>query len=68
MSERAELTKMLNLTGSIYVAHTPDFEVFKGANERLLQFATASGYRRELVATIPDSFGRNVYEVYRYVK
>jgi hypothetical protein len=66
--DRAELTKMLGIPDTLYVAHTPEYEVFKGANEKLLQFATASGYRRENLATIPDSFGRNVYEVYRYVK
>jgi 4-amino-4-deoxy-L-arabinose transferase-like glycosyltransferase len=67
-SDRAEIAKMLALPDSLYIAHTPEFEIFKGANERMLQFAAASGYRRELVAAIPDSFGRNVYEVYRFLK
>jgi 4-amino-4-deoxy-L-arabinose transferase-like glycosyltransferase len=66
--DREIATRMLAIPDCVYVAHTPEFEVFKGPNERLLQFATAAGYRREHLATIPDSFGRKVYEVYRYVK
>ena len=39
-----------------------------GTSAKLTQFAAASGYRREVLAAIPDSYGRNVYEVYRFVK
>jgi 4-amino-4-deoxy-L-arabinose transferase-like glycosyltransferase len=53
---------------SVFIAHTKDFEFFPGNLEKLTQLAAESGYRRETLATIPDSFGRTVYEVYRFVK
>lgn len=66
--DRATVERMLAIPGAIWVAHTPDYEIVKGGNEKLLQFAAAAGYRRENVATIPDHYGRNVYELYRLVK
>jgi hypothetical protein len=66
--DRKIVAQMLVIPGTVWVAHTPEFEIIKGGNEKLLQFATAAGYRRETVAVIPDNFGRNVYEVYRLVK
>ena len=53
---------------AIWVAHRPEFQIFQGADENLLDFATRSGFRREPIAVIPDNYGRNVYDVYRFVK
>jgi hypothetical protein len=66
--DRRIVEQMLGIKDAVWVAHTRDFEIIKGGNEKMLQFAAASGYRRETLAVIPDSFGRNVYEVYRLVK
>ena len=37
--------QMLAIPGAVWVAHTPDFEIQKGGNEKLLQFAAAESYR-----------------------
>jgi len=66
--DRAVVAQMLAIPDAVWVAHTPEFEIFQGANEKMLQVAAASGYRREMVTVIPDNFGRNVYEVYKMVK
>jgi hypothetical protein len=66
--DRAYLTAIVGAPTSLFLAHTPDFEFFQGNAQKLTQFAASIGYRRETVATIPDSFGRSVFEVYRFVK
>jgi hypothetical protein len=66
--DREIVARMLGIRDALYVAHTPQFEIIKGGNEKLSAYAAATGYRRETVAVIPDSHGRNVYEVYRFVK
>lgn len=66
--DRRLLHQMLSIEDGLYVAHTPAFEIIPGNNDKLIQYAAAYGYRREVLATIPDSHGRNVYEVYKLVK
>jgi hypothetical protein len=66
--DRALVQQMLSNPGNLYVAHTPAFEFFPGNAQKLTQFATASGYRRETLAAIGDSRGRAVYEVYKFTK
>jgi hypothetical protein len=66
--DREVLGRMLSHPEFIWVAHTPPYQVFQGANEKLLEFAAASGYRKEPITSIGDSYGRTVYELYRLVK
>src|SRR5262249_42650652 len=63
---RETLVKALAAPDHVFLAHTKDFEFFAGNNERLVNFAAAAGFRREMLATVDDSFGRPVYEVYRF--
>jgi hypothetical protein len=53
--------------GDWFIAHTKDFEFFPGTNQRLVRYASEAGYERAILATIPDSYGRPVYEVYHFV-
>jgi hypothetical protein len=64
--DREAVLRMLNDPGATFVAHTKEFENFPGTNERLLKFADAAGYRRDMLVVIPDSFGRPAIEVYRF--
>ena len=41
-------------------------EIFQGNNAKLLQLATAQGWRRDDMTVISDSFGRPTFEVYRF--
>ena len=36
-------------------------------NDKLVKYAAAAGYRREVQAVIADNYGRLVYEVYHFV-
>jgi Dolichyl-phosphate-mannose-protein mannosyltransferase len=64
-ADREALLHMVAEPDAIFVAHTKDFENFQGTNDRLLKFAAAEGYRRDMVSVISDSFGRPAFEVYR---
>jgi hypothetical protein len=64
-ADRETALHMVSDPGAVFIAHTKDFENFQGTNERLLKFAAAEGYRRDMLAVISDSFGRPAFEVYR---
>jgi hypothetical protein len=64
--DREPVLRMLGDPGAVFIAHTRDFENFQGANGRLVKFAAAEGFRRDMLAVIPDSFGRPAFEVYRF--
>jgi hypothetical protein len=64
--DRAYLIACLADAGSVFIGHTKDYEFFPGANPALARFAEQAGYVRQTVAVIPDSYGRPVYEIYRF--
>jgi hypothetical protein len=64
--DKQGVLKAIAAPDSLFLAHTKDWEFFAGNDEKLVNFAAAAGYRRELLATITDSWGRPVYEVYRF--
>ena len=65
-ADREFLAKAISGPGNIFINHTKDFEFFSGVNDKLVKYAADAGYRREVIAVIPDSNGRPVYEVYRF--
>jgi 4-amino-4-deoxy-L-arabinose transferase-like glycosyltransferase len=66
--ERATVLREVADPDGVFIAHTKDYENFKGVNEKLLKFAGENGYAREMLRVIPDSYGRPAYEVYRLVR
>lgn len=64
---RDALRKAISAPDDYFIAHTKDFEFFQGTNDRLVRYAADAGYQRAILATIPDSYGRPVYEVYHFV-
>jgi len=64
--DRESLQRMIGDSGHVFINHTRDFEFFEGVNAKLIKYAADQGFRREIMAVIPDSFGRDVYEVYRF--
>jgi 4-amino-4-deoxy-L-arabinose transferase-like glycosyltransferase len=64
--DRETLAKMISSPANLFINHTKDFEFFAGVNDKLLKFASAAGYRREIVTVIADRNGRPVYEVYHF--
>jgi Dolichyl-phosphate-mannose-protein mannosyltransferase len=67
-ADRRAIEWMLAQPDAVFVAHTPEAESFTGANERLIQAAAEMGYRRDRLSSIPDGFGRNIFEVYRLAR
>ena len=66
-TDRQYLARTISEPNQIFINHTKDFEFFPGVNDKLVKYAAAAGYRREVMAVIPDSYGRPAYEVYRFV-
>jgi 4-amino-4-deoxy-L-arabinose transferase-like glycosyltransferase len=66
-TDRQYLARTISEPGHVFINHTKDFEFFPGVNDKLVKYAADAGYRRQVMALIPDSFGRPVYEVYRFV-
>jgi 4-amino-4-deoxy-L-arabinose transferase-like glycosyltransferase len=65
-ADRAYLAKMISEPSHVFINHTKDFEFFQDVNAKLVKYAAAEGYRRELDAVIEDSNQRPVYEVYHF--
>jgi 4-amino-4-deoxy-L-arabinose transferase-like glycosyltransferase len=66
-AEREFLANAISEPDHLFINHTKDFEFFEGVNDQFVKYAANAGYRREVIAVIPDSHGRPVYEVYRFV-
>jgi len=64
----ADMQWALSDPSNIFVAHAKDAESFVGVNEKLIDAAEKLGYRRTLLAAIPDGYGRTVFEVYRLTR
>jgi len=66
--DQAILERMISNPDNLFIGHTPPFEFVPGYPRKLKAFAAARGYRCEIVSEIADSYGRHVFEVYRYTK
>ncbi len=64
--DRAPVERMVAAPGAVFIAHTKDFENFAEVNNKLVKFAAGIGYQREMMAVIPDTYGRPAFEVYRF--
>lgn len=58
----------LALAGSIFVSHTDGNEEFPGVNFHMREIAEKSGFRREMLAVIPDRNGREMFVIDRFVR
>jgi hypothetical protein len=50
----------------VFVRYTPGNEFIAGVPEALDGFAAARGARHFVLATVPDSNGRPIFEIFRY--
>jgi 4-amino-4-deoxy-L-arabinose transferase-like glycosyltransferase len=65
--DRDYLQRMISESSHVFIAHTKEYEFFEGANARLQKYAAEAGYEREMMAVIPDGWGRPVYQVFHFV-
>ena len=66
-TDRRHLLDLISTPGFVFLAHTRKYEVFPGRSPNLVKFAESSGYRREMLKVVDDGFGRDFFEVYRFV-
>jgi Dolichyl-phosphate-mannose-protein mannosyltransferase len=65
--QRAHIAEMAANPNAIFIGHTPGFEIYPGSRERVARAAQNAGRKVEIVQTIPDSHGRPVFEISRWV-
>jgi hypothetical protein len=65
--DEADLKSMISDPRNLFIAHTPEEEVFRGSNRKMLAYAAAHGMAPAVLERISDSYGRAVFEVYRFV-
>jgi 4-amino-4-deoxy-L-arabinose transferase-like glycosyltransferase len=63
----AQIKAILRDSRGLILDHVTEHEVFPKGAARLDQAAHSFGYRREVVRTIPDSNGRPMFEISRYI-
>jgi len=64
----AQIGEMLRDSGGLILDHVREKEVFPDVGARLDRAARSFGYRREVVRGVPDSNGRPMFEILRFVK
>ena len=52
----------------VWIGHTPQFQQWAGENERIIRVAREVGFEKQLLKTIPDRNGRQVFEIFRFVR
>jgi 4-amino-4-deoxy-L-arabinose transferase-like glycosyltransferase len=62
-----EIREMLQNPDALILDHVREHEVFQDVGVRLERAARSLGYRKEVVRTIPDSNGRPMFEILRFV-
>jgi Dolichyl-phosphate-mannose-protein mannosyltransferase len=66
--DRQAVLDMVSTPGSLFIAHHKGFEFYPGLAAKMTEFGEGAGYRRQDLATIPDSNGRPTFEVFRFVR
>jgi hypothetical protein len=66
-TEVQDMGRFLAVPGIVFVAHAPGREFHAGSDAKLLKFAESTGYQRQILAVLEDSWRRPTFEVYRFV-
>jgi hypothetical protein len=62
----ADLKWALSDPSTVFVGHAKEAEVMIGINEKVVEAAEKLGYRQEVIGTIADGYGRDIFTVYRF--
>jgi hypothetical protein len=63
-----DLTNMVGDPSHIMLAHVPRAEQFAGVNEHIVEWAAKLGYAKQTIRIVGDGYGRDVFEMYRFVR
>jgi hypothetical protein len=61
-----DLKWALSDPSTVFVGHSKEAEVMTGVNEKVVEAAEKLGYRQEVIRTIADGYGRDVFTLYRF--
>jgi 4-amino-4-deoxy-L-arabinose transferase-like glycosyltransferase len=67
-ADRKSVNEMLAAADAVWIGHTEGNEILSGISARMLAFAEAAGYRKQVLKVIADRTGRPMFEVYRWVR
>ena len=56
------------LSEDVWIGHTPQFQQWAGENERIMRVAREVGFEKQILKTVPDRNGRQVFEIFRFVR
>ncbi|MBI1788116.1 MAG: hypothetical protein HYR60_11275, partial [Acidobacteria bacterium] len=56
------------LDRGVWIGHTPKYRLFPAVNDRVVQSTEEAGYRKEPIKTVQDRNGREVFEMFRFVR
>ena len=59
----ADLKWALSDPSAVFVCHAKEAEVMAGVNEQVVEAAEKLGYRQEVIRTIADGYGRDIFTV-----
>ena len=62
----ADLKWALSDPSAVFVGHAKEAEVMAGVNEQVVEAAEKLGYRQEVIRTIADGYGRDIFTIYRF--
>jgi 4-amino-4-deoxy-L-arabinose transferase-like glycosyltransferase len=66
--DQATVRDWLKTPGTIFLEYTQPNEVLPGVNKHLDDVAAAAGFRKESLRVVPDSHGRPIFDVVRYIQ
>jgi len=56
------------LSDDVWIGHTTPFLQWTDANERIVRVAREAGFEKHMIGTVPDRNGRQVFEIFRFVR
>ena len=66
-AEKQRVRVLISSPDNLFIGHTAPYEQFAGIHQRLLDWATQAGFRKDLLYVVRDRNGRAVYEVFRFL-
>jgi hypothetical protein len=67
-SQYSRLWYIQRLAQDVWIGHTPEYQQWAGADERITGLARELGFEKHMIETVPDRNGRPVFEIFRFVR
>jgi hypothetical protein len=67
-SQYSRLWYIQRLAQDVWIGHTPEYQQWAGADQRITGQARELGFEKHIIETVPDRNGRPVFEIFRFVR